>query len=275
MSNGSAARIEPPPITLGHVAQAQERIGALLAQVTMRQAWLDHTGIADGHRVLEVGSGTGVVTRELARRVGPFGKVIAIEPSEALRQAAVRLATREDLQGRIEFLLGEAADLELPPHSADHAVVSLVFQHLADPKTALRQIRRVLRPGGGIAAFEQDLESLAVDHPDRSLTRVILQHAAEHYVLCADAAKRLPGLYTEVGFVEVEVLTFLQAERSEDGLLFDLVVRFAALAAAQGRVRPEAASDWVGTLRRKTAEGTFFASLPHYAVLAKKPLFGS
>ena len=135
-------------------------------------------------------------------------------------------------------------------------------------------MRRVLRPGARFVAFEEDLESLSVDHPDRALTRMILQNAAERYVLCPDAAKQLPGLCTELGFEEVEVLTFLQAERI-DGYLFDLLSRLASFAVVQGRVRPESAADWVKTLEEKAAEGTFFASFPHYAILAQKPPFGT
>ena len=135
-------------------------------------------------------------------------------------------------------------------------------------------MRRVLRPGARFVAYEEDLESLSVDHPDRALTRMILQNAAERYVLCPDAAKQLPGLCTELGFEEVEVLTFLQAERVP-GYLFDLLARLAQFAVVQGRVRPESAEDWLKTLTQKADDGTFFASFPHYAILAQKPSFGT
>jgi ubiquinone/menaquinone biosynthesis C-methylase UbiE len=257
------------------VAEAQERIGALPVQVTMREAWLGHSGIGEGHRVLDVGCGTGVASRDVARAVGTFGKVVAIDPSEALLQVAGRLAAQAGISSRIDFRLGDVAELGLPPQSFDHAVASLVFQHLSDPRAALLQVRRVLRPGAGIVCFEQDVQALAVDHPDRGLTRIILQHAAEHYVLSADAARRLPGLYAELGFQGVDVLTFLQAERNEDGMLFDLLRRLAEFAAARGRIRAESARSWVETLCRKAAEGSFFASLPHYAVLGRKPTFAA
>jgi ubiquinone/menaquinone biosynthesis C-methylase UbiE len=257
------------------VAEAQERLGALPVQVTMREAWLAHAGIVEGSRVLEIGCGTGVVTRDLARLVGPSGRVVGIDPSEALLQTAERLAEKAGVASRIELRLGDVGELNLPPQSFDHAVACLVFLHLGDLRSAVHQLNRVLRPGGGLVVFEQDLESIAVDHPDRALTRLILQHAAEHYVLSADAARRLPGLIAAAGFQDLEVLTFLQAERHEDGLLYGLLLRLADLAVAHGRIRPESGSAWAQTLGAKAAEGTFFASLPHYAVLGRKPAFAA
>src|SRR5262249_29994761 len=103
------------------IAEAQERLGALPVQVTMREAWLAHARIGEGARVREIGCGTGVVTRDLARQVGTFGKVLAIDPSEALLQVAGRLALQAGIASRIEFRLGDAAELGLPPQSFDHA----------------------------------------------------------------------------------------------------------------------------------------------------------
>jgi arsenite methyltransferase len=275
MSLDSVHSVESTRGTLQFVAEAQERLGALPVQVTMREAWLGHAGILEGSRVLEIGCGTGVVTRDLARLVGPAGRVVGIDPSEALLQTAQRLAEAAGLASRIELRLGDVRELDLPPQSFDHVVACMVFMHLGDLREAVRQVHRVLRPGGGLVVFEQDLESIAVDHPDRALTRIILQHAAEHYVLSADAARRLPGLISAAGFQDLEVLTFLQAERHEDGLLHGLLLRLADLAVAQGRIRPESGRAWAQTLEAKAAEGTFFASLPHYAVLARKPSFAA
>ncbi len=262
------------PQTLGFVAEAQERLGALPVQQTMREAWLSHADIREGHRILEVGCGTGVVTRDLAARVGPFGKVTAIEPSESLLRVAARIADDAGLATRIQFRLGDVLALDLPPNAYDGVVASMLFQHIADQRTALQQLRRVLRPGARFVAFEQDMESLSVDHPDRALTRIILQNGAERHVLSPDAAKRLPGLCTELGFVDVEVLTFLQAERTE-GYLLELLGRLAQLAVVHGRARPENARAWMDTLAEKAQDGTFFASFPHYAILAQKPPFGA
>ena len=258
---------------LGFVADAQERVGALPIHVTMREAWLAHADIREGTRVVEVGCGTGVVTRDIARLVGPFGRVIGIDPSESLLRVASRLSEAAGLSARVELRQGDAANLALPPNAYDTAVACMVFQHLPEPKAALRELRRVMRPGARLVAFEQDIEGLQVDHPDRALTRMILQNAAERYVLSPDAARRLPGLVTELGFAEVEVLTFLQAERAE-GHLFGLLLRLADFAVMQGRVRGETARQWTATLERKVLEGTFFASLPHYALVAQKPALG-
>src|SRR4051794_15665127 len=73
--------VELDDATLRTVADVLELRGRHPQQVAIRDAYLSSLGSLEGKRVLDVGCGTGVVTRELARRVGPDGQVTGVDPS--------------------------------------------------------------------------------------------------------------------------------------------------------------------------------------------------
>lgn len=98
---------------------------------------LDLLPYPDGSRdVIDVGCGWGGLTSQL----GPWGRVLGVEPSEAAREEAQRRG--------VDVVAGEADKLPLDDSSADLAVATDVIEHLDDDLGALREIVRVLRPGG-------------------------------------------------------------------------------------------------------------------------------
>lgn len=108
-----------------------------------------------GMRVLDVGCGPGSITLDLAALVGVDGQVTGIEvveePLDAARAAA---AARGDT--RTEFQLGDVYALDFADDEFDVVHAHQVLQHLADPVSALREMRRVTKPGGLIAVRDVD-----------------------------------------------------------------------------------------------------------------------
>ncbi|MFT4297232.1 MAG: methyltransferase domain-containing protein [Micropruina sp.] len=107
-----------------------------------------------GLSLLDVGSGPGTITADLARLVAP-GRVVALETSEeiaALTRDGVVAAGGPE----VECLVGDVHALDLPDDSFDVVHAHQVLQHLADPVRALREMVRVCRPGGVVAVRDGD-----------------------------------------------------------------------------------------------------------------------
>ena len=107
-----------------------------------------------GMTVLDIGCGPGTITADLAAIVAP-GEVVAVEISaEALEIAKAEAAARSQLN--IEFVVGDVNAIAFPDTSFDVVHAHQVLQHVADPVAALREMRRVCKPDGLVAARESD-----------------------------------------------------------------------------------------------------------------------
>jgi ubiquinone/menaquinone biosynthesis C-methylase UbiE len=115
---------------------------------------VERLGLAAGHRVLDVGCGTGRLARWIAEQVGPTGSVVGIDP------LAERVALARAHAGGIRFEVGQAEDLgAFDGESFDAVCLSAVFHWVSDKPKALAEIRRVLRPGGrvGVTTLAKEL----------------------------------------------------------------------------------------------------------------------
>ena len=109
----------------------------------------DLAGVGGGQRVLDVGCGPGALTAELMRRTSPEA-VSAVEPSESFAAAA-----RERLPG-VDIRQAAAEQLPFGDAAFDAALAQLVVHFMADPMAGLREMGRVTRPGGVVAACVWD-----------------------------------------------------------------------------------------------------------------------
>jgi ubiquinone/menaquinone biosynthesis C-methylase UbiE len=110
-------------------------------------AWIAALGLKPGDRVLDVGAGPGYVSMILAERVGAGGAVYAVDRSaEALALLALHEAERNLTQ--IRPILADACAPDGLALDADAALVTMVLHHAEDPIAMLRNVARVLRPGG-------------------------------------------------------------------------------------------------------------------------------
>ena len=111
----------------------------------------DFAGVAAGQRVLDVGCGPGALTAELVRRLEP-ANVSAVDPSEPF-VAAVR-----ERYPAVTVQRAAAEKLPFPDDSFDAALAQLVVHFMADPVAGLREMSRVTRSGGVVAACVWDHE---------------------------------------------------------------------------------------------------------------------
>ena len=155
-----------------------------------------------GMRLLDVGAGPGTITADLATVVAP-GRVTALEATDdALALSRAELADRGI---EADFVVGDVHDLEVPDDSFDVVHAHQVLQHVADPVRALREMRRVCRPGGIVAVRDSDYAAFtwfpAIPELDRWME--LYQSAARANGGEPDAGRRLLSWAHAAGFEQV------------------------------------------------------------------------
>ncbi len=158
------------------------------------QALIAAAGVQPGQRVLDVGCGTGYFARLLAQAVGPEGLVVGIDPSPEM----ITYATRKAGRARIcQFQVGTAESLDFPAEHFDVVVSSLVMHHLPEDLRvpALREMRRVLRPGGRLLVAEAQIPRHGLGW--RLLARI------HGYDRMARMVPHLEPLAAQAGFAEI------------------------------------------------------------------------
>jgi SAM-dependent methyltransferase len=140
-------------------------VPALFHQWAPRMA--DAAGITPGQHVLDVACGTGVLARTIAERVKPGGSVVGLDPNPGMLVVAARVSPD------LEWQPGVAESLPYPDGSFDVVTCQFGLMFFADRTKALREMMRVLRPGGRLVVSVWDrLDRI----PAYSILVALLQH---------------------------------------------------------------------------------------------------
>jgi ubiquinone/menaquinone biosynthesis C-methylase UbiE len=164
---------------------------------------IELAGLAPGERVLDVACGTGVVARLAAERVGSTGKVTGLDLNPTMLAAARAQAA----PATVEWVEGSALAVPLPDESVDTVLCQQGLQFFPDRAAALREMRRVLVPGGRLVlSVWQSVDRQPAFHAlEQALARRIgAQRAALPPFAFGDRAA-LRAVVTEAGFREVRV----------------------------------------------------------------------
>ncbi len=263
-------------------AQLEDRAG----RPDQRQAnelLLEVLAARQGERLLEVGCGTGVLCRRLTAPVGRQGRVHGVDLSPVLVDEARRLATgrplahaapdragradREVKAGRNpQFGVARAEALPFATASFDGAFAARLLLHMTAAQAAVNEMARVVRPGGRVALLEWDWETVAVDHPDRELTRRILRWRCDHEGTDNWRGRQLLGLAGAAGLKGVEVKALAVVARDDSAALTLSLWRVAENARDAGAITEAEHHTWAVDLRRRIAEERFCASIVYFVV---------
>jgi len=246
-------------------AQAADEIAA-------RDAYLDLLALRPGERVLDVGCGSGVVTRDVARRVAPHGLAVGLDPGPGFLAVARELAERDGLSRQIEFREGSALSLPFGDAEFDAVLAVTTLTHVPDGERAIPEMARVARPGGRVGIFDLDTDSLILAHPDRALTRRIVAAHSDHGVVDGWLGRRLPGLLAGAGLQDVRARAFTPLERDPAGFYAGTAERAAELAAQVGAITDEERQRWLDGLHAEQAAGRFLAGRTHLFVWGTRPV---
>lgn len=231
-----------------------------------REEYLKLLRISPGDRVLDVGCGSGVVTREMAKHVVPGGLAIGLDPSRALLDVARQYAEEANLGEAVQFQEGDCRNLAFPNDSFDVVVAATVLAHVPEAEKALPEIVRVTRPGGRVGIFDLDGDSLLIGHPDRALTRRIVAAHCDNAAVNGWLIREIPSRLSELRLQDVRTRGFVSLERGKGGFYADLAQRAGRIAAQAGAITEAELAGWLAELRDVLDSDRFIGGRLHIFV---------
>ncbi len=178
--------------------------------------------LAPGETVVDLGSGAGMDAFLAARQVGPTGRVIGVDMTDAMLEKARENARKVGLEGIVEFRKGNIESLPIEDESVDAIISNCVINLSPEKQRVYAEAYRVLRPGGRIMVSDVVLER---ELPDEIL------HSIDAYLGCVGGASLRPAYLETIekaGFREVKILkesSFLGAISFDDPLVAEAMER--------------------------------------------------
>jgi ubiquinone/menaquinone biosynthesis C-methylase UbiE len=240
-------------------------------EIAARSAYLDLLALKSGERVLDIGCGTGVVTRDAARRVAPDGRAVGVDTSAEFLALARSLAHDAGLSGVTEFRQGDALALPFGDGAFDAVLAVTVLVHVPDGHRAIPEMVRVARSGGRVGVFDLDGDGVLVSHPDRALTRRIIAAFSDQATVDGWLGRRLPGLLRQAGLVEVGARGFVPIEQNPAGFYARMAERAAEVAAQSGAITDDERRRWLEDLAAARAAGDCLVGRVHLFCWGTKP----
>lgn len=251
----------------------QERLAGVLEmratdarQVEMLKSYLSEISFRNEACVLEIGCGTGAVTRTLASWPGVF-RVVGIDPSETFIARARELSERFH---NISFAVADGRSFALDDASFDVVVVHTTLCHVPEPEKLLAQAYRVLRPGGWLAVFDGDYSTATVAIGDFDPLEVCIDAFRSGFVHDQWIIRRLPALIAAAGFSVQPTKSHGYVEAPEAGYMLSWIDRGAELLLQNGRIKADVAESFKAAARRRSSEKEWFGHIAFASVLARK-----
>lgn len=169
--------------------------------------------IEPGQTVVDVGCGTGFLTRLIAHGVGRDGRVIGIDRNGRLLKVARKLARAEGLGNIVAFRPGRAESIPLQDGYADRVVCQTLLWVLKKPQLALSEMIRVCRPGGMVGAVEGAFDYVMWYVPDdpratELLRKGVVARSEGHRKLYGGdrgIGYKLPSMFSELGLKRIRI----------------------------------------------------------------------
>ncbi len=249
------------------LADMLEQRGNDPQQQAMRTDYLSRIPFPAEARVLEVGCGTGVVTRVLARRPR-VARVTGVDLSPFLLARARQLAAH--LQN-VTFQAGDGRSLPFAAETFNVVVFHTTLSHVPEPQQALREVFRLLVPSGSLAVFDGDYASVTVARSVADPLQTCIQAWQEAFVHNLWLMRHLPALVTAVGFEGVEMQNYSYVQTREPAYLLHVISRGADALLASGCIGDGLAAALKHEAHGRVQRGEFFGRIPYTSLIAHKP----
>jgi hypothetical protein len=252
---------------LGAVAILEAR-GHAVGYLQMVRAVIEEAHLRPGEEILEVGCGTGVLCRWLARRTAENHRIVGIDINGYLLREAMALARREGLETGLEFREGDAESLPFADNSFDVTMSVTVIEE-ADADGMLAEMVRVTKPEGRVAVIARAMDMpFLMNAPLTAALRAKVEAPGAVGGVgphgCADAS--LYRRLRQTGLTRVRMLPQLAAFGPADEVMLQFM---------QDQLLPklsqQEAGQWHAARAQAEKEGTFFMAFPHHCAVGTKP----
>lgn len=231
----------------------------------LRRRMLVHEalGAVAGDRVLDAGCGPGFYVSEVLERVGPEGFVAGVDASAPMLALA---AKRCEASANCSFQEGDVTALPVESEAFDRTLSVQVLEYVADIPAALKELRRVLRPGGRVLIWDVDWATVSWHSEDPARMRRFLD-AWDQHLTDPSLPRTLSARMREAGFEDVEMQGHAFAtddvtEESYAGALVPLMADYVGTDEAQA---------WADEQRSLQARGESYFACTQFCFTGRRP----
>ena len=264
---GLLARIkEQPRDVLDTIAESMNVRASEPAMQAICARYMAQIVLPEGARVLEVGCGNGASTKLIMQHVDP-AQHVGIDPSPVFVEMAGATFAGEP---RVSFAIGDAAATGQADAFFDLVIAHTVYSHLVDPREALAEAKRVLRPGGQLVIFDGDFTTLTVALFEGDPLQAAAGAVLRNLVHAPYIMRRLPALVTAAGFSLQSVEPHGYVQATNPAYLLTLLSRGTRAAAQAGEIGQELVESFDREARRRVANGSFYGAMLFLSLTARK-----
>ncbi|WP_110666895.1 bifunctional demethylmenaquinone methyltransferase/2-methoxy-6-polyprenyl-1,4-benzoquinol methylase UbiE [Salinicola halophilus] len=192
-----------------------------------KQITLERSGVRAGHRVLDIAGGTGDLTRQFAKRVGPKGQVILADINESMLRVGRDKLIDNGVGDNVRYVQANAEALPFPDNSFNCITIAFGLRNVTDKNAALRSMARVLKPGGRLLVLEFSKPNNVVlskaydEYSFRVLPRVgqFVAGDADSYRYLAESIRMHPDQETLKGMMQAAGLERVEYTNMTGGIV--------------------------------------------------------
>jgi ubiquinone/menaquinone biosynthesis C-methylase UbiE len=253
--------LDDPGLFIGFLDRIQDAPDVQAARADL----LARLDLRAGETVLDLGCGTGDHTREVAKLVAPGGNVVGVDFSTNMIAEATLRQSSSSVAATFEQ--GDAQSLRFETGTFDACRTERMLCHVPDCEAALREMVRVVRPGGRVGVIDVDTAGVMIDNSDRAITNAFAASMTDT-IQNPWIGRTLRRLMGEVGLVDVDVRP--RVLEIGYGAIEPMIDAHVALMQQTG-IGVETVEAWKRELEYANMAGTFFMGMTMFLATARKP----
>ncbi len=257
--------------TLAALATRLEARGQHPRFAAMMNEYFAAMSILSARSVLDLGCGTGVAARAVAATPGFAGRVTGIDVSPYLIDAAVRMAKKEHVDHAVDFRVGDSQALHLADGSFDAVIAHTLLSHVPSPLVVLKEIFRILKPGGMVGIFDGDYASMTFENADPVKGKADDEKIINAIVTNPRVMRQMPQFLREARFELTNSFAYVVTDIGKADFWATAMQSFVRLLPKSGAMTEREANDWVDAMFSRSDRGIFFGSSNYYSFVARRP----